>query len=205
MRAKLLSLATPSDAEAKSHFRAVKSGDYRRGIRLEQIFWKTLHKISAAEGASISDLVVTVEDRLAAVPNVTSALRVMCAGWLINQLAEARAKAGPAMVESLVQASPAPTFALAEDKRILVYNQAFIQFIYSRVPLGNTNASARDLRLSLDMPINDVIRQLGENGNRPVVSGFLIGIEERRIRGRLNLVLAPNVEQTVVVGYVLPG
>lgn len=127
----------------------------------------------------------------------------MSVGWLQGRLERAQTFAGPAMVDSLVQASPVPAFALGEDKRIIVYNQPFLNFMCARLPIGTEGTTARNLRLSLDVQIGELTRLLTENKNRPVATGFLLAVDDRRIRGRLNLVLAPNMEQTVVIGYVL--
>ena len=65
-------------------------------------------------------------------------------------------------------------------------------------------AMARNLRLSLDVQIAELIESIRAKDNMPVGMGFVIGVENQRFRGRVNSVLAPVVDQAVIICYVLP-
>ncbi|MCV0395629.1 MAG: ribbon-helix-helix domain-containing protein [Rhizobiaceae bacterium] len=196
---------TPSAAETETRFRAVRIGDARRGIRLEQIYWNALKEIAAAEGIAIGDLIRATEESFPDARNITSLLRVMCLGWIQTRLSSVKQLASLSMIDSLVQASPAPAFALTEDKRIVVYNQTFLNFVQSRFSMVTAGSMAKHLRLSLDVQLGDLIQSLSANRNKPVGVGFVLGLDEQRFRGRINVVLAPATEQAIVISYVLPN
>jgi predicted DNA-binding ribbon-helix-helix protein len=198
-----------ADVDSRSHgddfapvFRAVTVNRERRGVRLEKIYWNTLKEISAAKRQTLGDIVGKSEADFPAGANITSVLRVHCMRWLRSRLEAAHDLTKVGVADSLIQVSPVPAFALAEDKRILYSNQPFLQFIQSKFPKAIGEASGQGPRLSLDVQIQELVRTLKENRNKPVSTGFVLGVNEQRVRGRLNVVLAPTSTQTVILGYV---
>lgn len=183
-------------------FRAVKVGPDRRGIRLEKIYWNVLKELSVAEGRTLGDIVHQSEAEFREGANITSVLRVMCLQWLRAQLDAVQSQLGVHVIDSLVQVSPVPTFALTEDKRILYSNQPFLLFIQSKFPRVSAGTMGPGLRLSLEVQIQELVRTLKENGNRPISTGFILAVEDQRVRGRLNAVIAPSKAQTIILGYV---
>lgn len=183
-------------------FRAVTVNRERRGVRLEKIYWNTLKEISAAKRQTLGDIVSQSEADFPADANITSVLRVHCMRWLRSRLEAAHTLTDIGVADSLVQVSPVPAFALAEDKRILYSNQPFLRLIQSKFPKAIGETAGQGLRLSLDVQIQELVRTLRENNNKPVSTGFVLGVSDQRVRGRLNAVLAPTATQTVILGYV---
>lgn len=183
-------------------FRAVTVNRERRGVRLEKIYWNTLKEISTAKRQTLGDIVRQSEADFPADANITSVLRVHCMRWLRSRLEAAHDLTGVGVADSLIQVSPVPAFALAEDKRILYSNQPFLHLIQSKFPKAVGEAPGQGLRLSLDVQIQELVRTLKENRNKPISTGFVLGVNDQRVRGRLNVVLAPTTTQTVILGYV---
>lgn len=186
-------------------FKALKSGKERRGIRLEQIYWTVLKQIARSRGLPLGRYVEEVAASLPNDANITSALRVTAVRWLSQRESELSRHTGPAVISAIVQACPTPAFALQDDKRIVAYNQAFIAYIRARFADFSSASMAKGLRLTLDVQIADLVETLRQAGNRPVRTGFMLGIEDQRLRGQLSTTLAPSPDRTVIIGYVAPG
>jgi predicted DNA-binding ribbon-helix-helix protein len=196
----------PKAEDAATRFVAVRSGEFRRGLRLEEIYWRALKDVSAAAGLSVGAFVREVEKASdGGQGNATSRLRVLCLSWFMEKMSRIQAVAHRGMANSLVQACPAPAFALGIDRQIVAYNPHFLNLIQSRLTIAHTGAVTRNLRLALDIQIGDLVAMLQKNGNMPVSTGFVIGVDDQRFRGRMNAVLTPSVDQQVIVCYVLPG
>jgi len=192
----------PADTELI--FRVVEEGKVRRGIRLEAIYWRVLKEIAEVREKKIGALVGSI---LAGAPepaNTTALLRAYCLRWALDALAAERGLTDPAGVGSLVTASPGPAFALKLDKRLLAYNQAFLNYIQANFSDAEAGPASRDLSLSLNVQIAPLIATLKANGNRPVEVGFVVGLGGRNLRGRLNAVLPGTSGQDIVLCYVLP-
>ena len=185
-------------------FRAVKVGNSRRGIRLEQIYWTTLNEIASQKGMGLGQYVEGVARSFPEAVNITSVLRVNATGWLHDRYDEARRHTGLAVIDSLVQACPSPAFALQEDKRIVAYNQSFISYIQARFSRFSPASMAKGLRLSLDVQIGELAEMLKKADCKPVRTGFVLGIDDQRLRGQLSTTLAPSPDKMTFLGYVAP-
>jgi predicted DNA-binding ribbon-helix-helix protein len=192
--------AASEDAELM--FRAVNTRGERRGIRLERIFWNTLGEAATARNQSLAQLVGDTAASNVPGGNLASALRVTVARWLRDQLGETRRRATPEIVFAMIQACPSPVFALSADKKIVSYNRAFVAFIQTRFNTAEASELLRGLRLTLDTPLEQVIERLRADPTASVVSGYAIGLADRRMRGQLRLTLAPTSDRTIVVAFI---
>lgn len=193
-------LPDEADTDSALIFRAVNAVGRRRGIRLEAIFWKTITAMAAASGRTLGQQVGG-----ASVPeagNLASTLRVQAAQWLHKRLLEFERTTTPESIFAIIHASPTPAFVLSADKKIVQYNQPFLNFIRSRLVGAESSDVLRTARLSLDTQLEQVIALLRENRNAPVVTGFAFGASEGRVRGQLRLVLAPTPANTLVIAYI---
>lgn len=185
-------------------FRVVEDGGVRRGIRLEAIYWQVLREIADLRQKKIGALVGAILADAPQPVNTTSLLRVYCLRWALDTLAAERAITDPSGVGNLVRASPGPAFALGLDKRLIAYNQSFLNYIQARFSYSETEPVNRDLRLALDAQLAALATTLHANGNRPLEIGFVVGLGGRRLRGMLNALLAPASGQSIILCYVLP-
>jgi predicted DNA-binding ribbon-helix-helix protein len=198
-------IAVPKAEDAATRFVAVRSGEFRRGLRLEEIYWRALKDVSAEAGLNVGGLVRQVEEASGEDEgNATSRLRVLCLGWFMDKLARVRALAHRNLAHNLVLACPSPAFALGTDRQIIAYNPHFLNLIQSRLSVVGAAAMARNLRLALDIQIGELIPALQKAGNTPVGTGFVIGVDAQRFRGRMNAVLVPSGDRPVIVCFVLP-
>lgn len=198
-------IVLPKAEDAATRFVAVRSGEFRRGLRLEEIYWRALKDVATASGLSVGGLVREVEEASGEDEgNATSRLRVLCLGWFMEKLTKVQALAHRGIASSLVQACPTPAFALGIDRQIIAYNPHFLNLIQSRLAIAGAAALTRNLRLALDVQINDLIAALQKNNNAPVGTGFVIGVDSQRFRGRMNAVLIPSVDNPVIACYILP-
>lgn len=190
--------------DAEPVFRVVEDSVTRRGIRLERIYWQVLRDISRATAQKTGVLIKSIIGQASEQANATSLVRVYCLRWIIGELEVARQIADPSLVVNLIAASPGAAFALGLDKRIIAYNQSFLNFVQARFSFGQPSPTEKDLRLSLDGHLADLAAALRASGNTPRRVGFVVGIGERRVRGNLNVILAPVSGQDIALCYVLP-
>lgn len=189
--------------DAQPVFRAVSTPKERRGIRLESLYWDVLKSLARSSGRTLGEQIeTTVEGSHEVGGNVASLLRVACLKWLVERVARLEAVTAMTTTDAIVQASPSPAFALTADKRILVHNRALLNLIQSRFLAIRPEALQRGLRLSLDVQIEQVIAELTQGSTNTVVTGFALGFDGQRIRGKLNMVLAPVSRQTVIIAYI---
>lgn len=186
-------------------FRVVRVGEGRRGIRLEEIYWAALKDMSSARGISVGAVVEECERRLDTGGNLSSALRVEAMMHLRHEREAARARTGLKAVQNQVQACPSPCFALSDDKRLIAHNLTFMSFVQSRLLRLPLRSTAQGVRLSLDVQFAELVDKLKIEGSGPATVGFVIGVDEQVIRGRLNAVLAPLLDRDAIVGFILPG
>jgi len=195
--------ATTTDQDTELVFRVVEDGGVRRGIRLEAIYWRILRDIAEARQKKIGALVGSI---LADVPhpvNTTALLRVHCLRWVLDTLAKERESTNPATVVNLVTASSGAAFALGLDKRIVAYNQPFLNYIQARFSNSENGPVNRNLSLALDVQLAPLATTLRTNGNRPLEVGFVVGLGGLNLRGKLNALLAPVSGQSIILCYVL--
>lgn len=184
-------------------FRAVSTPRERRGIRLESIYWDVLKSLAKSANHTLGEQVeLTVEGSPQAAGNVASLLRVACVKWLMERIAKLETITAMKTTDAIVQASPSPAFALSADKRILLHNRALLSLVQSRFLAIKPETLQRGLRLFLDVQIEQVIAELTQEATNTVVTGFVLGLEGQRIRGKLNMVLAPVSGRTVIIAYV---
>jgi len=196
-----LSDTEPAESDSTLIFRAVNALGTRRGIRLEAIFWKTVSAMAAAGGRTLGQQVGSAASGQEA-GNLASALRVQAAKWLYSRLSELERITAPENVYAIIHASPTPAFVLSADKKIVQYNQPFLNFIRARLVGTDSHDLLRTARLSLDTQLEQVIELLRKSPRAPVVTGFAIGASERRVRGQIKLVLAPISAATMVIAYI---
>jgi predicted DNA-binding ribbon-helix-helix protein len=194
----------PPAQDTELVFRVVEHDRIRRGIRLEAIYWQVLKEMADTRRKKIGALIGAILAEAPKPVNTTAFLRAYCLRWALDALAGERRITDPAGVGNLVRACPGPAFALGQDKRLIAYNQSFLNYIQARFSQAETEPVNRDLRLALDVQLVTLAAALKANGNRPVEIGFAVGLGGRRLRGVLNALLAPTSEQGIMLCYVLP-
>lgn len=191
--------------DVETEFRVVVHSGNRRGIKLEHFFWTALKRVAQSRKSTIGQVVETVSQTAPETGNLTSAIRVACARWLADENDELRKVASLRGVNALLQACPSPAFALSSSKKIMAFNPAFQNLARRQLPIQQGEEGQHDLKLALDLNIADIFARLGSQGDRPVVTGFVIGASDRRYRGQLNIVRAPASESEVLLAFVFNG
>lgn len=183
-------------------FRAITTPRKRRGIRLETIYWQSLKKIAETERTSLGETVERAMDEASGVDNLASVLRVSVTRWLSDRVRTLEALTQIEAISPLVHASPAPTFVITAEKRIVLYNRPLLNLIQSRFPNARADIVYKGLRLSVDTQIDQVIQRLKMGEGTVLSTGFVLGVEGQRLRGLLNFVLAPVHKQSMVIAYI---
>ncbi len=190
-------------ADLQPIFRAVGRTGKRHALRLERVFWDTLHELAKANHTTITSLVEELAaGETAKATNLSSAVRVACAEFLRGEVDSLSRITSLTTVNSILAACPSPAFALSATRAILSFNQPFQQFVRRQLPFSPTTENKNELRLALDMSVKDVFERLDVTHDRPVSSGFAIGAGERRYRGQVNLVRAPMRQPPVLLAFV---
>lgn len=194
--------ALVSEDAARPEFRVVARGKTRRGIRLERIFWQTAKSIAQRSHVTIGSLVDDISSQQLSQNNLASAIRVACLSWMVKRTAHLEALTSIGVINSILTAVPSPAFALGANKKILAFNSAFQALVRRQFPVAEAEQRG-DLKLALDINIAELMARLDQNGNTAVLTGFAIGVADRRFRGQLNAVKAPSSDVEIVLAFVV--
>jgi predicted DNA-binding ribbon-helix-helix protein len=186
--------ARPGDMK----FRVLRLGNSRKAFRLENPFWQALEIIAREKGRTLEDEIQSKLDNLAEGANASSALRVgaiedMIAFW---QVAESRASR--LQWAHVLEASPAPAFALTEARRIICANSALVKAVRGhRLAPG-----AGPTEIAIELPAQAVGEAL-RSGNQ-VLTTALFRSGPFRFSARTRLVGHVNGAGTnrVVIGFL---
>ncbi|MEP1207693.1 MAG: ribbon-helix-helix domain-containing protein [Rhizobiaceae bacterium] len=185
-------------------YRAVTTRSGRHGIRLEKIYWRTLKRIADEDNRKIGELVEEISGLDTNNKNLTSALRVACLDWMAGRFQELEALYSDQMVRNIIYACPTSALALSTDKRLHSFNQPLLRLITDTFSVLDPEFIPARLRLIMDVQIDKLIEQLSANENRPIRVGIALGIDDRRMRSQLNVILAPSPARNVILGFLLP-
>ena len=185
-------------------YRAISTPSGRHGIRLEHAFWETLKLIADDANCSVGSLVEEARMVPSSSNNLTSTIRVLCLTWICRRLDTLEESTSDKMIRSIIYACPTSALALSSDKRLHSFNQPFLRTITDKFSILDPEILPSRLRLVMDVQIESLIEQLSNNENQPITVGIAIGVDDRRIRGQLNVILAPSPQRNVILGYLLP-
>ena len=180
--------------QLKPHFRAINSGGKRRGFRLERIFWKALDELTRSEGVTVADYVSDLQDIKTGEAGLSSLLRASVMQKMMDKYEALRAKITGFSSRTIVAACPVPAFIISVDKKILFQNSAFLMYLQTRFTGLESVEALGNIKLTLETPLLDIIDQLKLDSGRPKYTGFTIGYGDRRLRGRLSMALAPDID-----------
>lgn len=184
----------------KPEFRTLTIGGARTGVRLEQIFWKALDELSAEAGQKRSRFVAQiVEAAIAADINATGAIRSTTVDLLLAEVGRLKPLAQISTMVGLLQAGPAPAFALDQRKRLVQSNPEFLRYL--RSVAGSVGAAADAAQLSMERPLDALFAELAAGETTECGISIRSGNRERRTTARILMV--PPAPAKVLVGYIL--
>lgn len=178
----------------KPHFRAINSGGKRRGFRLEGVFWKALDSVTKNDGMSVSDYVSNLNDVKTGESGLSSYLRASIMQRVLEQHDKLRTRVEKFNSRTIVAACPVPGFIISVDKRILFQNSGFLMYLQTRFTGLDSIEALGNIKLTLETPLIDIIDDMKRDSSRPKFTGFTVGYGERRMRGRLSMALAPDMD-----------
>lgn len=184
-------------------FRVVVYNGQRRGLRLERGFWEALKAIAANRKCTLGALVDSIATEAGDSSNLSSAIRVACLQDIDRDSTALRRLASIETVKSILQACPAPAFALESNRKILTFNPPFQNLVRRQLPAGLDDDARKDFKLALDLSLAEIFQLLCESVDRPVSTGFVIGAGERRYRGQINAARAPVAELELIMAFVV--
>lgn len=190
-----------SGDDSALEFRAVTSKGKRRGIKLERVFWDALRAIAKEKGLTIGGFVDQVSSATAA-KNLTSAIRVACMNAYVERNEAMYAAGAPETVEAVLAATPTPAFTLASNRRIVSFNAGFQALVRRQFVGAGGDSGKMDLRLSLDVAVEELLARLAQNRNAPVSTGFVLFMGERRHRGQVNVIRVPSRSMDLLMAFV---
>ena len=183
-------------------FRTLTTKTGRTGVRLERIFWEALERLSGRAGQRRSRFVADLVDAAnEAQINATGAIRSTTVDMLLQELEALLPLARTNYLIGLLQASPAPAFALDREKRLIQSNPEFLRYMRTAngtIPGGGINDGAQ---LSIDRPLASLFSELGPGETTECGISIRFGNRERRTSARI--VMVPPAPVRVLVGYVL--
>ncbi|VVT06285.1 ribbon-helix-helix domain-containing protein [Hoeflea sp. EC-HK425] len=184
----------PDPDPFKPHFRAINSGGKRRGFRLEGVFWKALDAVTRSEGVSVAEYISKLNDVRTGDNGLSSHLRASIMQRVLEQHERLRDRFSKFNSKTIVAACPVPGFIISVDKRILYQNSGFLMYLQTRFTGLDSVEALSNIKLTLESPLIDMIEEMKRDSSRPKYTGFTVGYGERRLRGRLSMALAPDMD-----------
>lgn len=178
----------------KLHYRAIKSDEKRKGFRLEGVFWKALDAVTRRDGVSVADYVSRLNKAKTVDNGLSSVLRASIMQRVLEQHERLRERFDKLNSKTIVAACPVPGFIISVDKRILYQNSGFLMYLQTRFPGLDTIEALSNIKFTLETPLIDLIEEMKRDASRPTYTGFTVGYGERRMRGRLSMALAPDMD-----------
>ncbi len=178
----------------KPHFRAINSAGKRRGFRLEGVFWKALETVTKSDGTSVAEYVSKLNHEKTGESGLSSYLRASIMQRVLEQHDSLRSRIDKINSRTIVSACPVPGFIISVDKRILYQNSGFLMYLQTRFTGLDSVEALSNIKLTLETPLIDLIEEMGRDSSRPKYTGFTVGYGERRLRGRLSMALAPDMD-----------
>ncbi len=191
------------DAIAEPFFRALNVNGKRKGFRLERSYWIALEKLSAEAGLTLGRYIGQIADRHPDSKNLSSILRVIVVNSLAESLEGLRKKASTESILQAINACPSPAFVLSGTRQLRGYNAAFLRYVRANFVFDEDHPVTSSLRLQIDISTADLVQRLKETSEGFLTIGFVIGMDNRRVRGRINVILAPSWNEELIVGYVV--
>ncbi len=188
--------------ELTPEFRVVITGDRRRGIRLERLFWRLLGEIAERRGQKRSRLIASVlESAGDSSENAASILRCFAIDTINAERGVLAGRSSSAYVIGLLQQAPIPAFAINRQKKLHQVNQEFMQLL--RVVSGDPTqrVQADIVQLTLETPIEELFQQLSEANS--AYTNYSIRLDSKQRRGRAKLVAVPPTPAQILVGYIV--
>jgi len=184
-------------------FRVITTGNRRRGVRLERVFWKLLDGIAERRGLKRAGLIREIlEGSDAGTESVASTLRCYAAEFVDRERSGLVARLNPTQTIALMQQSPMPAFAINRQKKLQQVNDEFMQLLRPVASEGGARTSAEFVHLGLDTPIDELFRAVTTAPSTQC--NYTLQVDDRRRRGRAKIVMVPSEKPDILVGYVLP-
>lgn len=194
--------AIAEGAELTPEFRVIVTGNRRRGIRLERLYWRLLGELADRRGMKRSRLIASVlEDADSSSDNAASVLRCFAIDAIDSERSTLAARTNSNYVISLLQQAPIPAFAINRQKKLHQVNQEFIQLLRAISGDATQRIHADVVQLTLETPIEDLFQQLSEA--RMAYTNYNIQLDAKHRKGRAKVVAVPPSPSEVLVGYIV--
>lgn len=184
-------------------FRAITVHGKRRALKLETVFWAAIDRLAALQKKTAPEVLAHAFDEQGAGSNATSAVRQYVLRHFMEIDRSTQSSMSIEAVANLLNACPSPAFALSGDRRLRLTNAAFLRFVRLSFPGEHPESARNSLRLQIDMPMEELFAAFDDNEGKPVSVGFALGMNERRLRGRISAVPAPCRDEPVILGYIV--
>ena len=94
-----------------------------------------------------ADIVQYTATQLPDSGNLASSLRVLSLKWALHRLDALDDASSLANLNAVIQASPSPTVLLTREKKIQLFNDAFLGMLRQRFPMGDAPQLIKTLAL----------------------------------------------------------
>ena len=192
----------------RTRFRALTSGSWRKGFRLEEAYWSLLEIASAKSGLKLGEYVRRLVEN-AGSENATAKLRLHLTELMNSEIAALGGTDLPGQIAGLLRASPVPCFAIDRSKRLVGFNPEFEQHVSRQVARLSAQARQSDrsimsgVRLTLEQSVERIIELHARESGPPLECGYLISTPAYRHAGRVRTALLRSAGTEIVVAFVL--
>lgn len=154
--------------------RVLQQNNLRLAVRLEKLYWQQLEEFAAADKHGLSAHVHALLMGAPVRQNRASFLRSHCLKRLKSDLNHRTAMPGETNLGEIITACPSPVFVVSPDRKILVFNPAFVSSILD-VMKERAGGKPISPRLTFSQPFKKIVEYLIDNPNKVVAGqvGFM--------------------------------
>ncbi len=154
--------------------RVLQHNNLRMAVRLERLYWEQLEEFAGGDIQTLSAYVHSLLTQIPDKQNRASFLRSHCLKKLRSELKHRTAMPAETNLGEIITACPSPVFVVSPDRKILVFNPAFV---VSVLDVMKEKAGGKPIapRLTFSQPFKKIVEYLIDNPNKVVAGqvGFL--------------------------------
>lgn len=184
---------------ARPMFRTISLNSVRHAVRLEQVFWDAIARLSARKQVKPADYArELMQISLPSGTNLSSGLRSAVVRQLLDQDLRLASLAEPLATVKLLQLAPTPSFALDRNKQLVRVNDEFVRYLRTAMTKSGPPEKAQ---LRLDRSVDTIFKEL--SGAAFVECGVSIIIANHEWRTEAKVIAPPPFPANILVGFIL--
>ncbi|UJW83975.1 ribbon-helix-helix domain-containing protein [Devosia sp. SL43] len=180
-------------------FRTITTSKGRQALRLEAAFWDAIEDIASRSNRKPAAVArELLESDGAGDVNAARLIRSQIVRRLLTENKELRPITAPLALVTLMQLSPAPSFALDRKKRLVRVNEEFVRYLRAGLSRSGPVDGAQ---LTLERSTESIFEQA--QVGVPFECGVSIRVQNYERKTDARIILPPPSPSPLLVGFLL--